>query len=56
MDLGIATQLFRPAPGWKPPLQRLADEIVREYVNPAGSAHTNVHKVLECERELPGEL
>ena len=34
------------APGWKPPSQRLADEIGREYVNLGGLARTNVRKVL----------
>ena len=50
----------RPPPGaalgWKPPSQRLADEIVREYVNLGGSARTNVRRVPERDPEAPGEL
>ena len=44
------------APGWKPPSHRLADKIVREYVNPGGSARTNVRNVSERDHEAPGEL
>ena len=44
------------APGWKQPSQRLAEEIVREYVNQGGLARTHVPKVLERDHEAPGEL
>ena len=43
------------APGWKPPLQRVADEIVREHVL-VGSARTHVCQLLECDHEALGEL